>query len=184
MAIIEKNTNLIHQPDLAGDTFFHANPLQPDSYGNTVLHYLADELSPDPERKSHFDIFRKFLAAGVDINAKNRKGETPLFRYVLQNSYHWVFPSDEEEPSHPCFDFFQETGADFFARNNAGSTLLHLVASVRSRSKFNEKEAVEYEVQSFKILIGMGLDPMTEDMQQRTSLDVAAACGSEHILKL
>jgi hypothetical protein len=35
-----------------------------------------------------------------------------------------------------------------------------------------------------KILMSMGLDPMAEGMQQRTSLDVAAACGSEHILKL
>ncbi|KAJ6098187.1 hypothetical protein N7499_002561 [Penicillium canescens] len=103
MTIIEKNPNLIHQPDLAGDTFFHEIL---HSYGNTALHYLADELSPDPERKSHFDLFRKFLAAGVDISAKNRKGETPLFRYVLQSSDHWVFPSDEEEPSRPCFDFF------------------------------------------------------------------------------
>ena len=36
----------------------------------------------------------------------------------------------------------------------------------------------------FKFLMDMGLDPMLEDAQQRTSLDVAAACSHEHILKL
>jgi ankyrin repeat protein len=32
--------------------------------------------------------------------------------------------------------------------------------------------------------MGLGVDPMLEDTQQRTSLDHAAACGNEHILKL
>jgi hypothetical protein len=36
----------------------------------------------------------------------------------------------------------------------------------------------------FTFLMQLGLDPMAEDAQLRTSLDVAAACGSEHILKI
>jgi hypothetical protein len=39
-------------------------------------------------------------------------------------------------------------------------------------------------VELFKMLMAKGLDPMVEDARQRTSLDVAAAFGSEHNLKL
>jgi hypothetical protein len=85
--------------------------------------------------------------------------------------------------------FFKDIGADFFAIDNFGTSLLHVVAGreVGSSSFHCEDELkapTENLVQWFKFLMDMGLDPMLEDAQQRTPLDVAAACGNEHILKL
>jgi hypothetical protein len=54
---------------------------------------------------------------------------------------------------------------------------------VNQRLGRNDAAASEI-VERFKVLMKMGLDPMAEDSRQRTSLDIAAACGGEHILKL
>jgi hypothetical protein len=85
--------------------------------------------------------------------------------------------------------FFKELGADCFTINNAGTSLLHVVAGrkIENHSFLCNKELkapMENLVRWFKFLMDMGLEPMLEDAQQRTSLDAAASCGNEHILKL
>ncbi|CAI7566060.1 unnamed protein product [Penicillium discolor] len=77
------------------------------------------------------------------------------------------------------FNFSDEAGAEFFAQINAGSSLLHLLAS----KKFPAKSSHNV-VRRIQILMDRGLDPLAEDARQRTSLDVAAVCGSDHIMKL
>ena len=89
------------------------------------------------------------------------------------------------ELTEPILEFFRDAGADFFTRENAGSSLLQILASTKIAIGFYAKEESEGIVPRFIFLMNLGLDPMAEDLQQRTSLDVAAAaCGSEHILKL
>ena len=48
----------------------------------------------------------------------------------------------------------------------------------------NEEETMRGFMERFKFLIGLGLDPIAEDARQRTSLDIAAACGNIQIVKL
>ena len=62
-------------------------------------------------------------------------------------------------------------------------TLPHLLAS-KMANDFDGSQIPHNIVRRFRILMSRGLDPMAEDARQRTSLDVAAACGKEHILKL
>ncbi|CRL25027.1 Ankyrin repeat-containing domain [Penicillium camemberti] len=199
--VIIKNPGLLNQPNKKGETFFHrililedfdliddllelgANPLQPDPNGNTALHHLAEHLD---ESQAHF---KRFLAAGVDINSRNNQGDTPLFKYietdvVAPGSYR-DDGSDEKEDNltEAIFNLFDEAGADFFAQNNAGSSLLHLLAS-KKVSGWCPAKSSHNMVRRFQILMDRGLDPLAEDARQRTSLDVAAVCGSDHIMKL
>ncbi|KAJ6103909.1 ankyrin 2-3/unc44 [Penicillium sp. IBT 16267x] len=165
-----------------------ADPLQPDHKGNTALHHLA---------KGHHlrgikDLFQRFLDAGVDINDRNEDGISPLFYYVQECALtaDWI-PRGDENSSHgewhdPFFDVFKDAGADLFVSNDEGTTLLHLLAARQPntsgpRNPQKDRDAI---VGRFKYLMELGLDPMAEDAQQRTSLDIAAAYGSEHIIKL
>ncbi|KAJ5366647.1 hypothetical protein N7541_000588 [Penicillium brevicompactum] len=207
-ALLFKEPRLVHIGDKAGDTPLHyvlrearidfkhvslllehgANPLQPDSDGNTALHYLATRPS------SHKDHIHRFMKLGVDINFRNKEGNTPLFHYVSKGKlrsgglFGYKRSADPDDDT-KSLRFLKDLGSDFFARNNAGMSLLHVVAGRKIEnahfSRLNDsKEPIENLVQWFEFLRATGLDPMLEDSQQRTSLDFAAACGNEHILKL
>lgn len=206
--LVTRDPRLVRMSDEAGDTPFHyviraryihfeyidlllehgAAPVQPDSKGNTALHFLATKPFTHKER------IQQFLSLGLDINSRNKKGNTPLSRYLARGSLRpggmfWPTAETETRGDNDGLLFFKDLGADFFATNNAGTSLLHVAAGRKVGSGgFNRgdelKAPLENLVQWFKFLMYMGLDPMLEDAQQRTSLDVAAACGNEHILKL
>lgn len=209
-ALFSQTPKLVHTPDRAGDTPLHyvlkaqgirldhidlllehgASPLTPDSNGNTALHFFAK----DPfTYKSRIE---QFQGLGVNINARNKKGDSPVFKYIAHGSLrglYWgisVREEDEKLDDIHHLRFFKEAGADFFVLNNVGSSLLHVLAgrilcpSGIARSEEAMAKPIENIVSWFKFLTEMGLDPMLEDAQQRTCLDLAAACGNEHILKL
>ncbi|KAJ5591628.1 uncharacterized protein N7459_001997 [Penicillium hispanicum] len=200
--LIKTAPGLVHQPDHVGNTPLHyalseqkwdicelllrngADPLQPDSDGNTGLHHLAGKAATAGKAN---DLLNQFMQAGVDINSRNNKGDTPLFKYVqrgFSSRYALLELEKGDQTKDPIFDLFKSLGADFFARNDMGSSLLHELAAKKVRSTFGRKDGADGVVARFKLLMEMGLDPMAEDARQRTSLDVAAACDGEHILKL
>ncbi|KAJ5710917.1 hypothetical protein N7488_005073 [Penicillium malachiteum] len=199
--LLTRDPRLVHIADKAGDTPLHyvikariiqfeyidlllehgADPLQPDSEGNTALHFLATE------PLTHRGRIQKFLNLGLDINSRNKEGNTPLSRYIARGSirHGGYFRTGDNDG----LLFFEELGADFFTTNNSGASLLHVVAgrTVGNGGRYRKDELkapTENLVQWFKYLMEIGLDTMLEDAQQRTSLDIAAACGNEHILKL
>ncbi|KAJ5162768.1 uncharacterized protein N7500_004598 [Penicillium coprophilum] len=200
--VVMKNPGLVHLRDRKGESIFHrtlalenfdlidpllqlgVDPLQPDSNGDTALHHLAKHLTED-EPLAHF---KRFLELGVDINSRNHHGDTPLFKYIQNGvklpTSSWTERFEKEDDlTETVFDFFEEAGADFLAQNNVGSSLLHLLASKKEYDDYSDTYPYNV-VRRFKILMGRGLDPMLEDVHERTSLDVAAVHGSEHIMKL
>ncbi|KAJ5671312.1 hypothetical protein N7507_000439 [Penicillium longicatenatum] len=209
--IFHQSSKLVNTPDKSGDTpLYHvlkaakkhlqhidlllehgADPLRPDSEGNTALHFFVKDPSTYKSR------IEQFQSLGVDINARNRNGNSPLFEYIahgaLRARQSLTYYSDEvdEHLEDVChLRYLKEAGADVFAINNrSGSSLLHILAGrtlghpVHGVSA-EERVLAKNIVNCFKFLTNMGLDPMREDAQQRTCLDIAAACGNEHILKL
>ena len=190
---------LVHQKDNEGNTPLHyalrmlrlwsieallsagSNPIEPDSDGNTALHYLAREASFTPHKSEQLLLFKKFLALGVSINAKNKLGETPLFMNIASEPDKY----DRSATTREDITIFQDAGADFLARNNDMETLLHIASKkVRHRPSIVDGPHREDIVDRFKRLMELGCDPLAEDINQRTALDVAAACGNEDILKL
>ncbi|KAI1311251.1 ankyrin repeat-containing domain protein [Xylaria venustula] len=144
-----------------------ADPLLTDSEGNTSLHILSSCLLTDEIRELFTDLLRR----GCAINGRNVHGETPLFSSMFSHCK----IANHEDPDGPQWAlgknaFWKTVGADFGIQDNAGRSLLHVAA----RGK-----AVR-----FQELVQMGLDPMMEDENKQTPLDVAAACENKDVLAL
>ncbi|KAI1111523.1 ankyrin repeat-containing domain protein [Nemania sp. NC0429] len=143
-----------------------ADPLLVDGEGNSSLHIIAGNLNQAEFRK----LFKELLSRGCDINARNQRGETPLFSSNLAFSKFY--------PSHPngtvsALDeeaVWDASGADFSASDNTGRGLLHVAA--------------QGDATRFQKLMDRGLDPMMEDEKGETPLDVAAAYGNRSVLAL
>ncbi|KAK0761397.1 hypothetical protein N5P37_006347 [Trichoderma harzianum] len=187
--VLEKAPSLMDQADGNGDTPFHyaarrANSRDtPDELemllaagadhtvvnkkGETLLHILGDGISHLALRT----FFHTLVGRGIDINARNNRGETALFSfYSLPKTDKWLY-SDSDKPSPELVKPMLETlGGDFLARDNRGRGLLHAAAAG--------------DVERFQELMDIGLDPMMEDGAQQTAIDAAAACGNRNVLEL
>jgi ankyrin repeat protein len=142
-----------------------ANALERDPEGNTVLHYLAESMVELSELPSQ--IFNRLVAAGVEVNALNQRGENILFPYCRE-----LAVCDDLPQPIGHIDVLLNAGADVFVVNNERCTLLHaLAASDRDNTSPDGTKAV-------KRLLDLGVDPMKEDNKQRTA--VVSIC--EHIL--
>jgi ankyrin repeat protein len=170
-----------------------------DGDGNTMLHlvvtntwYLgsAGGLTGDAVAS----MFNRLLASGLDINATNEAGETPIFAFFREGkvSLHDRrnrLPRFHEEY---IYDFFTQHGADWRALNAKGQNLLHVVAdksplgssSFSSMSHSDTDDQSSYAYERFQALLVLGLDAGLEDKDGRTPLDVAAGQGHTKILEL
>lgn len=165
-AICEKRTTAADAVLKAG-----ADPLISDNEGNTVLHLLSRLLWVSSMRP----LFNKLIEIGCDVNARNSKGETPLFWYYdgFTKDEHEICTHNREQVTYDeegGIAAFEAAGADFGALDNAGQSLLHVAAKGHALR--------------FKTLMARGLDPTVEDNGQKTAVDVAAACGNKGVLRL
>lgn len=153
-----------------------ADPLTRDSRGNTVLHYLAASKLGE---KNHYvgneqkRLLRFLLAQGVDPMVRNADGRTALEIFLTTGNDDWVDIKELDDPEgyrvlgEEIIDTFLKAGYDIEERNAAGQTLLHVVATLVS-----ERAAVW-----FKVLEARGLDPLSEDKEANSALNVAKQNG-------
>ncbi|UZP34151.1 hypothetical protein NXS19_001967 [Fusarium pseudograminearum] len=141
-----------------------ADMLAVDAHGNNALHYLASIIfghSGYSGDRAEI-LFKKFINMGLDINARNRAGQTPIFfvvgdlrdQPVLREKINWL----------------DGLGVDWQARDEQRRTILHGIAG----------EPAEL----FKVVMERGVDPLAEDIDGRTSLDLAAGLENYEVLKL
>ncbi|KAF5683503.1 hypothetical protein FCIRC_4446 [Fusarium circinatum] len=182
--------------DANGDTPVHILFKRPfllvaDYYGDAVLQGFI---------KNTIDLL---LSQGADINARNKAGETPAFGYFRTSSFKvdlsWAKLDEErhtlskkwggdrwkvnkeleeqimEETEPKIWALFDDMGVDWSVINVKGESLLHVVAG---------QERPFRKVTRFQFLVDKGLDPMAEDMQGQTALDVAAQRKAGDILAL
>jgi ankyrin repeat protein len=202
-----------------------ADPLEADREGNTALHHLAaqayggdfidhtylsslsedqssqsvDSESPNRAKPSFItSLFSKFIKLGVDINARNKAGETCLFGFVGIKGI---------EVFH--MKFFEEKGSKFTTVNTKGEGLLHACAKggeppdqengsdiygwpligagdmLLEKAKEVGYKGVSGKAGVFKWLMEVkDLDPLVEDIESRSALDAATASGCTRILEL
>lgn len=152
------------------------------------------------------ELWKLFLAAGHDVNGRDRLGSPPLFSYLG-----WADPESDNGVARPAeaplvrnADFMSDGisggdegespltqveegknliwfdaffgAADLRAMDNTGATALHVVASLPGRIGAGNTFSFWGE--------RGGLDPLIEDHLGRSSLDVAAETGKEEILEL
>jgi ankyrin repeat protein len=162
-----------------------------DGEGNSCLHILAFGVYRSTEIRT---LFTQLVGKGLDVNARNNSGETPLFNLNRDGdiqSMHFE-KEDVRIDATEALDFFESLGADFFAADDEGKGLLHVAAKEtveidendRRLWPWSKEEHTESKPTRFQTLLGKGLDPMMEDKKKRTALDVAAACGKASVLKL
>ncbi|KAK7222671.1 hypothetical protein V2G26_010674 [Clonostachys chloroleuca] len=149
-------------------------------------------------------LLHKFLARGADINAKDRAGETPAFRFMHKGVVKVKVPESQVNPSlrgevyiaadnlidkrkgeaavrlqDIAMDLSGQVGVDWTHLSTRGQSLLHLAAGRGDDVQYQKGRGLG----RFRYLMGKGLDILAEDDQHRSALDFAAASGAEDILE-
>lgn len=150
-----------------------ADPFTIDKRGRNALHILAYRICDSPAARW---LFAKMLSLGLDINARDNSGQTPVFNLNKPEPIkaHYRTKAETGIRCTTAIALFEDAGADLFVTDKQGRGLLHVAA--QSPGKGCAK--------MFELLVRKGLDAAMEDVQKRTPLDVAAACNNEMVLKL
>lgn len=152
-----------------------ASPTGVNQDGNTVLHFMA----PNLDFADIVTLFTELVRDhGLDVNARNARGETPLMLFANRTNMlrrfadgHRFSPPLRNEALEEPVLALQAIGADFAVTDAQGNGLLHLAATD--------------EVQLFKAIMERGgLDPMRENDVHQTAIDVAAVHNNNEILAL
>ncbi|CAG7558416.1 unnamed protein product [Fusarium equiseti] len=140
-----------------------ASMLVTDAFGNNALHYLVSGLfGPLCENGvGTKDVLKKFLDMGLDINARNNGGQTPMFFLATTTEY---------ETFEEVMNWADGLGVDWLAIDEQKRNILHEIAGE--------------PVGLFKAVMNRGADPLAEDVNGRTSLDLAAAQDNREVLGL
>ncbi|KAF2672646.1 ankyrin [Microthyrium microscopicum] len=148
-----------------------ADPRVPSNKGTTALHLAARLPSYPPV----VEVFYDLLSRGLDINARDSSGQTPIFKIFWSGRSYQdsVMQRDFREFSEvDVLTRLQDAGANLAATDNDGRSLLHITARSKDR------------VGWFEALLSKGLDSTLEDVRRQTPLDIAAACGNTDVLKM
>ncbi|KAF2231818.1 ankyrin [Viridothelium virens] len=183
-----------------------------DNEGNTPLHLVFAKLEwrigldagiYGPAR-AVFDKIDKVIS-GAEINALNKAGETPIFRF-----WRWGIASAEVESEkmrrtdgeeldswgkaecerregaareEKLLGWFDKRGVDWAVVNGRGEGPLHVIAQGRDVGGHAvDRVQRGTRVKRWGWLIHKGVDVDIEDKEGRTALDVAAALGREDLL--
>ncbi|KAL8369910.1 hypothetical protein RB595_000324 [Gaeumannomyces hyphopodioides] len=157
--------------------------------GNTALHHVAAQLAGEKTgAQAAAELFAQLVAhpggSGLDINARNSRGDTPAL--VLAGTG-WRGTDSPSGVSHTGRDYAKQhdvgygpgiellagLGADLHAVNGAGQGMLHLLAGRRIDD--DSEDQVYHVERAFKKLLDLGLDPRVEDGEMRTAIDLAVA---------
>ncbi|KAJ5675172.1 uncharacterized protein N7477_005106 [Penicillium maclennaniae] len=174
-----------------------SNPLEVLTDGRTALHCIAtvlmdssnidrEEQIEENDGEDHFNeamkLYQIFLDAGCDREARDNKGNTPIFYYVnAPKAYRGHDFPDFARPRHTNPDDYAKMFSehDINKSNNDGDTLLHVIAG-REESLCDADEGEEL----FQALVDLGLSPWKENSSGKTALDVAASQEKTEILAL
>ncbi|KAI1162414.1 ankyrin repeat-containing domain protein [Nemania serpens] len=180
---------------------------EPDPDGNTFLHHYARRIIGKKVAAAEaMGVFKSLLKMGLNINARNHRGETPLHIFmsagwksedIWKDEVTW---KGQVSSKHICdiedlvnhdndeiWDMFKAFGADWKTVDNEGSGLLHAVAARKIDSPWSQWESNQRKnsANTFKKLMEeIGLDPRLEDAQSRTPIDIAVARGNSDIIGL
>ncbi|MPC13384.1 Transient receptor potential channel pyrexia [Portunus trituberculatus] len=84
--------------------------------GDTVIHAVLHKRSRDKYEKSQMEILRMFLEARIDVNSKNKAGETPIFLAARARLSR-------------CTELLLSSGADPLAITESGQSVIHDTSS-------------------------------------------------------
>ena len=142
-----------------------------DPEGNNALHLLIRILHKHHD--SRVQQVRKWIDRGVDLDARNNDGKTPFLLFVED-----CIEGTGQERVTDCVWLFRD--CDVKVVDNTGQNALHKVASYAHPPWGDGKPQKD----AFEALLALEIDPLLEDSEGRTSLDLAYANGNKKILEL
>ncbi|OAL50220.1 ankyrin [Pyrenochaeta sp. DS3sAY3a] len=165
-----------------------------DGAGNTMLHILVAQdwavTKQQTLKGKVFELFTHLISKGIDINARNLAGETPIFSFLRAGTVESRTKNpllSSCPPDQLIFDLFTEHGVDWQLINAQGQNLLHIVAITATAQRYNmfdDGNLGVWAAERFKALLALGLDAGLEDEAGRTPVDCAAELGIQEILDL
>jgi ankyrin repeat protein len=189
--LIELCPELVHQRNKDGFTPFQTawKSSDTDWAWQILLDAGADFTTPAPDGNTvlHASLkvpairirwMKRFLHSGLDLNARNKDGETPIFGWarspqILVEDTKQFSESKEQEELKDLFprtlQFLEEAGFNLHVVNNQGQNLLHILAQCRLKGGFGTA-APRKPLILFKELVGYGLDPLVQDMKGWSAL--------------
>ncbi|KAH8894183.1 ankyrin [Thozetella sp. PMI_491] len=210
--LIEAGSDVLALVKSTGDTLLHLlfrDTWTVDPHGEVQVgqDHGADYKDAEDEKMKPKSLLHRLIDMGLGVNARNKAGETPIFAFfqhgvveaeldlpalprrptaqqMAEDSFARAAVLEQAalEKEHVVWQLFDDMGVDWAVVNNKGETLLHVVAAADERDHYDTAPA--RRVARFQFLMGKGLDPMQEDRDHRTTLDVAAAHEREEILAL
>ena len=140
------------------------------------------------------DLFYLFLDAGMDVNNKDREGNTPLIKIVESSSFHSHVFELLRDPSGKANSFINlrdkliltlvENGIDINARNNLGMTALMLASYKSEKStveqllKYGADINVKSEVTAFDLSPIDEIKKMINDTRNHTPQKLVKILGN------
>jgi ankyrin repeat protein len=162
---------------------------QRDDIGNTALHHAVRNLD--------INLAKILIQEGVDINAINEDGDTPLTEFALRSS------DSNSQQSFELLSFLIEHGANINYRNNEGYSSLHHAVE---RDNLDVVRFLLNHGANINILNNMGDTPLhlatfdcnieivefllnhypdiTKNRENQTPLDIAEDCDDGDIVKM
>ena len=150
---------------------------------------IRDDEFQDYDPGPLYALVRQFVGKGMGINALNAAGESPIFAFFRRQAQNLTNTHSEKGTAaqKAALEFLDELGADSTVVNNAGETLLHLVGDTNGPwmddDETKERSTVQM-VARYRWALERGADPIAEDRQGRTCLDLAAVKGNQALLDL
>ena len=136
--------------------------------GNSVLHLAATSRKPNKEtREALFDYL--INEKKIDVNLKNKKGETPL---VYSFTFSRFLPASKTGIEN--IEVFEKFKADLNAQNETGKTSLNYIVS---NLQIKDPAAPDLKpLEMAKVLIEKGADVNIADKDKRTPLVSFLVC--------
>jgi ankyrin repeat protein len=178
-----------------------ADPLDTLPDGRTALHCIAPRIMDysNVDRKAQIeiddgrdnfgeacDLYKLFLNAGCDREARDRNGETPIFHFVKgKKVWHGDPVQGDPDPRVTAREDIEWLAKEhsIHSVNSQGDSLLHAITRRDSEDLHNGVLDGD-DARLLQIFIDLGLSPWQENRQGQTPLDIAASCQKRSILAL
>ena len=180
-ALLERGANLL-ESDPEGVTALHHVAARCTEFNRTLWSgRLPQPLAPDYKEQT-LALWTEYIRLGGDVNSADNSGDTPLLTYLLKTSTEYGAPHDFIDRALETYNtlFSEDSGVDIFATNKKGETALHVICK---RDSLGHSQP-HLDKKLFWMMMAKGLDPLKEDVEGRSALDIASACDKYEIINL
>jgi hypothetical protein len=122
-------------------------------------------------KTSNPDVFRLLLTTGADVNARDKKDNTPLLAVVSWLHYGTFTLPFDDNTRITTFCLLLDAGADINAANIEGETALHALAAQYGKPSVSHEQKSRI-LEATKLLLAMGVKTEVVDRHGKRAVDL------------